>query len=59
MQCRKSPDNIGIVGIVLMDISKAFDCISRELPMAKLEAYGFGNDSLRLIFDYGKPWKPW
>ena len=38
--------------MILMDHSKAFDCISHELLMTKLGAYGFGNDSLRLIFDY-------
>ena len=43
--------------MVLMDLSKAFDCISHELLIAKLRAYGFGNDSLRLIFDYLTPRK--
>ena len=35
-QCRKSLDNRGIVGMVLMDLSKAFACISHELLIAKL-----------------------
>ena len=38
--------------MLLMDLSKAFDCISHELLIAKLGAHGFGNDSLRIIFDY-------
>ena len=38
--------------MVLMDSSKVFDCISHELPIAKLGAYGFRNDCLRRIFDY-------
>ena len=51
-QCRKSLDNRGIVTMVLMDLSKAFNCISHELLIAKLGEYGFGNVSLNLIFDY-------
>ena len=57
-QCRKSLDNRGIVGMVLMNLSKAFDCISHELLIAKLEAYGFGIDTLRLTFNYLTSRKP-
>ena len=49
-QCQKSLGNEGIIVMVLMDLSKAFDYTSCELLIAKLEAYGFGIDSLRLIF---------
>ena len=35
-----------------MDLSKAFDTISHELLIAKLHAYGFSKDALKLIFSY-------
>ena len=35
-----------------MDLSKAYDCLPRDLLIAKLEAYGLDNDSLNLLLDY-------
>ena len=41
-------DNGGAFGALLTDLSKAFDCIPHGLIIAKLEAYGFQIDALRL-----------
>ena len=37
-----------------MDLSKVFDCISHDLIIAKLAAYGLGDTTLQLIFPYLK-----
>ena len=35
-----------------MDLSKAYDCLSHDLLIAKLEAYGLDIDSLNFLLDY-------
>ena len=35
-----------------MDLSKAYDCLSHDLLIAKLAVFGFGNTTLALITDY-------
>ena len=42
----------GKVGAILMDLSKAFDCLPHGLLIAKLEAYGFGQRSLWFLYSY-------
>ena len=39
-------------GALLTDLSKAFDCLSHELLLAKLHTYGFNITALRLIHSY-------
>ena len=45
-------DNGGAFGVLLTDLSKAFDCYPHDLNIAKLEAHGFQIDALKFIFDY-------
>ena len=49
---RKCLDNKGKTGVLLTDLSKAFDCLNHELLIAKLSAYGFDYMSLKLIHSY-------
>ena len=51
---KSSLDKNGYAGAVLMDLSKAFDCLNHELLIAKLHAYGFSKESLELIRSYLK-----
>ena len=51
---KQSLDRQGYAGAVLMDLSKAFDCLNHDLLLAKLHAYGFGKTSLRMIMSYLK-----
>jgi len=51
---RKALDEKKVAGAILTDLSKAFDCLSHELLIAKLDAYGFEISALKFIFDYLK-----
>ena len=50
--CKNSIDNKGLAGALFMDLSKAFDSVNHDLPLAKLNAYGINLDSLQLIKSY-------
>ena len=49
---QNSLDKGEIIGTVLMDLSKAYDCLPHDLLIAKLEAYGIGFQRLCLLNDY-------
>ena len=49
---QKALENSGYVGTVLMDLSKACDCIPQDLLIAKLEAYDLDKTSLHLLRDH-------
>ena len=45
-------DKRQLFGALLTDLSKTFDCLSHELIIAKLNAYGFSLSALKLIHNY-------
>ena len=49
---RVSLDKKGYGGAVLMDLSKAFDTLNHDLFIAKLHAYGFDINALKLVRSY-------
>ena len=49
---KKFLDKDGFAGLMLMDLSKAFDTINHELLLAKLHAYNLDVNALVLIQDY-------
>ena len=51
---KQSLANQKFVGVALIDLSKAFDCIPHDLLIAKMHAYGFSIDSLKILFSYLK-----
>ena len=49
---RKGLDCSKKCGVLLTDLSKAFDCLVHDLLIAKLHAYGFDYLALKLIYSY-------
>ena len=51
---REYLDKDFVVGTVLTDLSKTFDCIPHDLLIAKLETYGLGEKALSYSYSYLK-----
>ena len=51
---KSATDNKKLFGALLTDFSKAFYCLSHELLIAKLNAYGFNMSALRFVHSYLK-----
>ena len=51
---KKALDQKFLAGAVLMDLSKLFDCLQHDLPIAKLYAYGSSQKSVAFINSYLK-----
>ena len=49
---QKELDSSGFIGTILMDLSKAYDCLPHDLIITKFEAYGLSKNSLKLLLDY-------
>ena len=49
---KKATDNSKAFGALLTDLSKAFNCLSHDLLVAKLHAYGHDLASLKILLDY-------
>ena len=49
---QKQLDNSGCVYAILMDLSKAYDCIPQDLLIAKLEEYRLDKITSRFLPDY-------
>ena len=54
---KENLENNFIIGAVLTDLSKAFDCIPHDLLIAKLSAYSLNDDLLCHIYSYFKDCK--
>ena len=46
---QKQLGNSVFIGNILLDLSKAYDCLPHDLLIAKLGTYGLDNSSLKII----------
>ena len=51
---KSATDNNKSFGSFLTDLSKAFNCLSHDLLVAKLNAYGFSMSALRFVHSHLK-----
>ena len=51
---KKHQDMSGTIGTILMDLSKAYDCIPHDLLIAKMDAYGLNKKAFKLVYSYLK-----
>ena len=49
---RKSLDHKKVIGVLSLDVSKAFGSLQQDILIAKLHAYGFEMKALKLIYSY-------
>ena len=58
-QWRKQLDSYNVIGIVSMDLSKAFDTLPHDLMVAKFKSYGADDNTADLIQDYLRNRRHW
>ena len=51
-KCQNCLDKCGVVGTILLNLYKVFDCLPHDWIIARLHAHGLDHDSLRLIKSY-------
>ena len=51
-QCQSELDPEEFVGTSFMDLSQKYNCLPRNLIIAKLETYGLNYNSLKFMLDY-------
>ncbi len=51
-RCKLAIDTSHVYGILLTDLSKAFDCLPYKLANCKLRGYGLSPDSCKFIMSY-------
>ncbi len=49
---RQSKDCNEVVALILVDLSKAFDCLSHDQMAAKLITYGISHSTVKILISY-------